>query len=126
MDFPFNSTELQALDGLVQEYGALASHRGMDRPRMIRMIVAGGICAMKETRQKAVPPTLEVTTTIECWVLDSDMSDLAEIQAKTGLPWGAVLRLVVVEGYAYVCTAIEDFKKGAKVAHPHTPSSGDN
>ena len=114
IDLPLDETEEARVPQLAREYQSLGGHAGTTEEKIARMIFEGGIFKNKD-RPKAAPlpaPAKLAPRTVTA--SDSSLRELEELEARWGLSREEVLRIVVVDGLAYVEEALHMFKRGHK------------
>jgi hypothetical protein len=122
--FPFEQAECDSLENLVERYALLPGYFSMNRQKILRMIVAGGILSLKEqptgVARPAIPSEFE-----SCLVTSSEVEDIETIMNIHGLSHEQALRCVVIDGLAYVEKALVDFQT-AKISYSSHPGTNSN
>jgi len=122
IELPLDPQEGVRVLELVKAYRELPGHAyaAASEDSILRMIFTGGIFKNKdrETAQRLTPPP-----TLSARSLTSDdatLADLAKLSEKWKLSTDEVLRIVVVDGLAYVEEALDAFQRG----HKTVPAKG--
>lgn len=117
VDLPFTDDEMADVDHLVADARALGpTAPGKTLDSLLRMICQGGMLALasvSDVQPPKVPPGRRSVT-----LMSSDARELEALERKFRLGREEMLRLVVLDGLAYVTTAMTNPRNGQQVALP--------
>jgi len=121
-DLPLGASENARVPQLAAEYRALkgGAYATATEESIGRMIFEGGIFKSKD-RPVVGPLSAPLSTVLRSvMVMDSSLRELEQLEQRWGVSREETIRIVVVDGLAYVEEALEMFKHG----HRYVPAKG--